>query len=108
MTRINSKQKGARGEREFRDFLKEHGYEARRTQQYCGASGDAADIVCEELGAYHFEVKRTEKINVYTALKQAIGDAKEGRVPVVAHRRNKEDWVIIMRGEDLLKLVHKP
>ncbi len=33
---INSKQKGARGEREFASLCKEHGFDVRRTQQYCG------------------------------------------------------------------------
>ena len=41
---MNSKQKGARGERELSSKLKEYGYETRRGQQYCGANGDA-DVV---------------------------------------------------------------
>ncbi|WP_341350090.1 hypothetical protein [Clostridium akagii] len=35
----NSKQKGARGERELSSKLKEYGYNTRRGQQYCGANG---------------------------------------------------------------------
>jgi len=102
---INSKQKGARGEREFSDFLKAHGYEARRTQQYCGASGDAADIVCVGLEQFHFEVKRTEKLNVYTAMKQAINDSKGAKIPVVVHKRNREDWLVVMRAEDFMGII---
>lgn len=40
----NSRQKGARGERELARILREYGYDCRRGQQYCGANGDA-DVV---------------------------------------------------------------
>ena len=39
-----SRDKGKRGEREVALILREHGFEARRGQQYCGANGDA-DVV---------------------------------------------------------------
>ena len=51
----NSKQKGARGERELSSKLKEYGYSTRRGQQYCGANGDA-DVV--GLNGVHIEVKK--------------------------------------------------
>jgi hypothetical protein len=35
--RINSRQKGARGERQWRDELRAHGYDARRGQQFSGS-----------------------------------------------------------------------
>ena len=105
---INSKQKGARGEIEWRNFLRDRGYEdARRTQQYCGNTGDASDVVCSGLERYHQEVKRTERINVYTALKQAIADSPEGKVPFVAHRRSHEEWVVIVRASDFMDLVEQ-
>ena len=40
----NSRAKGARGERELANLLKEYGYECRRGQQFSGANGDA-DVV---------------------------------------------------------------
>lgn len=36
---MNSRQKGAGGERELSRILREHGYNCRRGQQYCGANG---------------------------------------------------------------------
>ena len=42
---VNSKQKGARFERLLASRLREHGYDTRRTAQYCGNTGDAADVV---------------------------------------------------------------
>lgn len=38
---INSKRKGAKGERELANKLKEYGYNCRRTQQFCGNTGQA-------------------------------------------------------------------
>lgn len=104
---INSRQKGARGEREWAQYLTEQGFKAHRGVQYQG-SPDSPDVVCSQLDAYHFEVKRREAGNPYVWLKQAVNESG-GKVPVVAHRRNGEAWMVIMRAEDLLKiLVHNP
>ena len=62
-----SRDKGKRGEREVALILREHGFEARRGQQYCGANGDA-DVV--GVPGLHIEVKRTEKFRMYEALDQ--------------------------------------
>jgi|ERR1041384_3043973 hypothetical protein len=52
---MNSRQKGARGERRWRDELRAHGFDARRRQQFSG-SPDSPDVVCDELDWLHFEV----------------------------------------------------
>lgn len=41
---MNSRSKGAVGEREVAGILRGYGYKARRGQQYSGANGDA-DVV---------------------------------------------------------------
>lgn len=66
---MNSRQKGSRGERELAKIFREHGYEARRGQQYCGISGDA-DVV--GLPGIHVECKRVEKLNLLDAMGQAM------------------------------------
>ena len=81
---MNSKQKGARGERELAGILREHGYDCRRGQQYCGANGDA-DVI--GLPGIHIESKRTERLNLSNAMSQAISDCKE-TIPTVWHRKN--------------------
>ncbi len=96
-----SRDKGKRGEREVARKLAEHGYDARRGQQYCGASGDA-DVI--GLPGIHIEVKRTEKFHMYDALDQAKHDAREGEVPVVFHRKNNCDWVVVMDANDWIEL----
>lgn len=101
---INSKQKGKRGELDFKNLLIEHGFDARRGQQFCG-SKDSPDVVCNALPSVHFEVKYTEKFNAYDAVAQAKRDAGDYKLPVVAHRRNNHDWLVIMPAQDWLSLI---
>lgn len=99
---INSKQKGARGEREWASFCREQGYtSAYRGQQYNGAKGNA-DV--EGLPGIHVEVKRVEALRLYDALAQAKHDARPGEVPIVAHRKNNCPWVVIMDAEHWFNL----
>lgn len=101
MGKINSKRKGKKGELEFSNLCKEHGFNTRRSQQYSGINGDA-DVV--GLEGIHIEVKRVERLNIDKAMKQSIEDSKEGEIPIVAHRRNREEWLITMKAEDWFKL----
>lgn len=104
---LNSNSKGKRGEREWRDELRAQGYlKARRGQQFCGANGDA-DVVCEELSQFHFEVKRTETLSVYKAWEQAVRDGT-GKTPIVAHRRNDHPWLVIMSSDAFFELIRCP
>lgn len=100
---MNSRQKGARGEREWRDQLRAAGYTARRGQQFAGGT-DSPDVICDELcGLIHFEVKRVESLNLAAAMEQAKRDAV-GKVPVVAHRRNSQPWLVTLPAEALFRL----
>lgn len=103
---MNSRAKGARGERAWRDLLREHGWTtARRGQQYSG-SPDSPDVVCPELEGVHWEVKCVERLNLGDAMSQATRDAGE-RMPVVAHKRNRTDWLVTMRAADFLRLLRE-
>lgn len=99
---INSKQKGKRGELEIVRALKNYGYDARRTAQYCGNTGDAADVV--GLPGIHIEVKRVERLNLSETMTQAIRDARSGEAPAVFHRRSNAPWMVTMRLEDWINL----
>ena len=58
---MNSRQKGARGERMWRDELREAGFTARRGQQFAGGT-DSPDVICEELNNLHMEVKFVQSL----------------------------------------------
>jgi len=98
---LNSKVKGSNGEREVANILKEHGYLAHKGIQYDTARFEA-DV--EGLPGIHIEVKRVEKLNIYEAMKQSERDAKEGEMPTVMHRRNRDEWKVTMLLTDWLKL----
>lgn len=98
---MNSRQKGARGERELSHVLKNYGYDCRRGQQYCGANGDA-DVV--GLPKVHIECKRVERLNLHDAMAQAVADRKINEKAVVMHRKNNSKWLVTMRIEDWIEL----
>lgn len=98
---VNSRDKGARGERELSSKLREYGYDCRRGQQYSGANGDA-DVI--GLPGIHIEAKRTEKLSLYDALAQAKADKKKDELPAVFHRKNNCEWVVIMPLDDWIQI----
>jgi Holliday junction resolvase len=102
---MNSRAKGCRGEREWRDQLREAGFQARRGQQFSGGN-ESPDVVCPSLPTIHWEVKRTETLSIYTAMTQAATDAGS-KIPVVAHKRNGRPWLCIITAEDLLTILRR-
>lgn len=98
---MNSREKGARGERELAARLREYGYDCRRGQQYCGANGDA-DVT--GLPHIHIEAKRTERTDLYGWISQAKRDARAEELPAVFHRKNDSEWLVIMRMEDWMEM----
>lgn len=98
---MNSRNKGAAGERELANELKKYGYECRRGQQFSGANGDP-DVV--GLPGIHIECKRVEKLNIDNAMEQSIRDAREAETPAVFHRKNRKPWLVTLSLEDFIKL----
>lgn len=83
-----SRDKGKRGEREFCELLREHGFEARRGQQFAGGN-DSPDVVTDL--PCHVEVKRTETFSP-SYLLQAERDAHPALQPAVFWKRNGWKW----------------
>jgi len=99
---MNSKQKGGRGEREFASLCRYEGYDdAQRGQQFKGGS-DSPDV--KGLPGVHVEVKRVERLNIHEAMQQSIRDSEGHALPIVAHRRNRDKWMITMQAEDWFTL----
>lgn len=99
----SSQRKGADGERELANILKEYGFGVRRGQVF----NHESDMV--GLEGIHPEVKRVEKLNVSAAMKQAVTESlirKDG-TPTLFHRRNRETWLVTMRLEDWIELYRK-
>ena len=100
---MNSRNKGKRGERQWRDELRDNGYPARRGQQFSG-SPDSPDVICEGLPWAHFEVKFVEHLNISSAMAQARRDAG-GKAAFLAHRRNHCPWLVTMDAERFYRLL---
>lgn len=98
---INSKQKGKAGELEFAKWIRDNfKIPCIRGVQYAG-NPDSPDVVA--IQGLHLEIKRVEAINIDKCMQQAIRDAGPN-VPVLAHRRNRQDWLITVRASDWIKM----
>ena len=98
---MNSRQKGARAERQLAKELRKFGYETRRGQQYSGANGDA-DVV--GLPNVHIECKHVERLNIQDAMEQSKRDARENEKPCVMHKKNRTEWLVTMPLIDWIEL----
>lgn len=100
---INSKQKGARFERQLASKFRDYGYDSRRTAQYCGNTGDASDVV--GLPGIHCEAKHQERMQLYDWMDQAKRDSKNtGNMPVVFHKKNNCEILVSMQFDSFMKL----
>lgn len=98
-----SREKGKRGERECRDELAEvFRCAARRGVQYQGGT-DSPDVVLTGVPV-HVEAKRTERLSLWPALDQAKADSPAGATPIVWHKPNRRDSVVIVETARLYDL----
>lgn len=104
---MNAKRKGTAGEHELVNLLQGYGIRAYRNDQIFKGGKGNPDVSAEIAGTpVHFEVKRVEKLNVSEAVSQAVRDAAADYFPAVAHRRNREQWLLtvpLVPFLDLLK-----
>lgn len=103
---MNSRQKGARGERQaaaaWSQALQLDPFTCRRGQQFHGGK-DSPDVV-QPIRDIHLEVKRVERGNPYDWIIQAANDSVE-KIPVVLHKRNHMPWLMILRLEDVQRFL---
>lgn len=101
----SSQKKGRAAEIELSNLLNENGF------QTCPGNpmsfGKTPDIV--GLTGLHVEVKRHERMDLYSWLRQSQEDSqtfKDG-LPVVMHRSNRHGWIASMPLEDWIVLYKK-
>ena len=102
---VNSKQKGARFERLLAGIFRDYGYkDSRRTAQYCGNTGDAADVI--GLPNLHIEAKHQERMQLYDWMAQAKRDAEAGggKLPAVFHKKNNAAILVTMELDDFMQI----
>lgn len=97
---VNSRRKGKAAELEWAKWLRTKlGVFARRGQQYSGTP-DSPDVESGIEGV-HWEVKRRERESPREWLEQAASDAGPSDVPAVAFRRNRTEWLVCIRADDI-------
>lgn len=102
---INSKAKGSRFERQVAALFKDYGYDAFRTAQYEGKTGQCADV--EGVPLLHIEAKHQERMELYKWMEQADRDnnaSKHKKTPVVIHKANNKPILVTMHFEDWIDL----
>ena len=110
MAKKNSKIKGKIGELEASRVLGEIlGITLRRSQQVKGTA-DSADIEPTDFDwKLHPEIKRSESViglKTYAAINQAVDDCEDS-IPFVMSRRNRHDWLIVIRASDLIEFAEE-
>lgn len=100
-----SQRKGAAGERELGQILREYGYSCDRGGSL--SFGEVPDL--SGLPGIRIEVKRVEKLNVCEAMEQSIHDSERMRdgMSALCHRRNRKPWLVTMRLEDWMRIYQK-
>jgi hypothetical protein len=99
----DSRAKGARGEREFiARHLVPYWPEAKRNLDQFGE--DKRD--CIRVGGVHWQIKRTERLQLWAGLQQAEREAIGGDLPVLAFRRNRSLWYCALDAEALIGLLN--
>ena len=109
MSGLKSRNKGKRGERELAKALSALlGIPLSRGVQYQGGP-DSPDVAGLSDHGLHCEVKRDESTlakRTYRAIEQARNECGEG-TPFVASRRNRSEWLVVLRMEDVIDFAHK-
>lgn len=105
MPKLNARAKGARGEREFAEWLRENlgDVKARRGASQGWGGSCRPDVECSL--PLHWEIKLVEALNIYKAMDQSIRDCHPNNIPLVAHKKNRSVWHVTLLASDLLRLV---
>ena len=115
----SSRAKGVNGERESADIFRRYGFEVVRLQNNVLDAGDftatlygqrriglgAAPVIVAPTLSLLVDAKRRERLNLVAASKQVEAVARDGQVPCVVHRPNKQPWRITLRLEDFARLL---
>lgn len=100
-----SRDKGARFELEVAGWFRDYGYNATRSAQHSGKTGQAADVI--GVAGLHIECKHCEKMHLYDWMSQSDRDTKaegKGNIPVVIHKANYRAPLVTMHFEDFIKI----
>ena len=98
-----SQQKGRRAELELVEILRGYGFASVQPGEAV-SYGAEPDII--GLPGVHIECKRCEQLRLTEWMTQAERDAERfgDGIPVIFHRRNREEWRVTMRLDDFMQI----
>lgn len=97
-----SRRKGQRGENEFiTRHLVNYWPEAKRNLDQFG--DDGRDVL--NVAGCHWQIKRTERLDLWAAIQQTECEAATTDTPIVAFRRNRSPWYCIIEADELVALL---
>lgn len=96
--------KGARGEREVVQLLRDHGYSHAERSSNGRAQQNRGDI-SNGPPACTIEVKYQERLNVPAALRQVEADCPPHNLPILLHRSSRQPWLATLPADELLALL---
>jgi Holliday junction resolvase len=102
----SERRKGACGERQVVRVLRDAGWPAAARTSDGRAQVGRGDIAGGPAGVV-FEVRRTERLDVWRGLGDAERHAVNGELPVLAFRRSRGGWYAAVPLEGLLALLCK-
>lgn len=102
-----SRRKGIKGEFLFQDLCRAEGFEnvKRMGQKKYQTGAEQPDV--DGLPYIHIECKFQERLNLRAAMEQSERDARDegrGYLPIVAHKKSRQPWLITMRAHDWFRL----
>lgn len=104
-----SREKGKRFERYVANLFKDWGYDAHRTAQFRGNTGQAGDV--EGIPGIHIECKHYKEIGrVYDWYEQSESDARaagKGELPTVVFKADNKPPMVMMHFEDWIQLYNE-
>jgi hypothetical protein len=100
------RRKGKAGELEVVNVLRDAGWPAAARTSDGRAQAGRGDIAGGPAGIV-FEVRRTERVDVWRGLGDARGHAVNGELPVLAFRRSRGGWYAAVPLEELLALLRE-
>lgn len=102
----SQRDKGARGERLWRDVCRAEGFDGvERGCQLYQTGAEIADVI--GLPGIHIECKFVERLNFRQAMEQSEKDSENagrGELPILASKTSRKGWLVTMRAADWFKL----
>lgn len=100
---MNSRDKGARGEREIVALYQEAGYPNAHRTPMSGGMQWKGDV--QGVPGIHIEVKRQENLRIWSALEQAEKDCAMDLIPALHFRRSRSAWFVAVPLPDFIEII---